>query len=153
MVAEVGPCRPPHGCRVWTTLDCVGASAPRSRTCGCARLRCSDAALPASPSRDERSRAGPLAIGETLRSVIAIVGGLATAVLWASTLLGSARSARLIGSWSTLGWVMLIGLVVTVPLVVLTSPPVTLTTEQLAYLAAAGIANSAGLLLVYTALR
>jgi drug/metabolite transporter (DMT)-like permease len=85
--------------------------------------------------------------------VIAIVGGLATAVLWASTLLGSARSARLIGSWSTLGWVMLVGLAVTLPLVVLTSPPVTLTTEQIGYLAAAGIANSAGLLLVYTALR
>jgi drug/metabolite transporter (DMT)-like permease len=85
--------------------------------------------------------------------VIAIVGGLATAVLWATTLLGSARSARLIGSWSTLGWVMLVGLAVTVPLVVLTSPPVTLTSEQLGYLTAAGVANSAGLLLVYTALR
>jgi drug/metabolite transporter (DMT)-like permease len=85
--------------------------------------------------------------------VIAIVGGLATAVLWATTLLGSARSARLIGSWSTLGWVMLVGLVVAVPLVVFTSPPVDLTREQLIYLAVAGIANSAGLLLVYTALQ
>ena len=66
--------------------------------------------------------------------MIAIVGGLATAVLWASTLLGSARSARLIGSWSTLGWVMLVGLVVTIPLIVITSPPVELTGEQLGYL-------------------
>jgi drug/metabolite transporter (DMT)-like permease len=85
--------------------------------------------------------------------VIAIVGGLATAVLWASTLLGSARSARLIGSWSTLGWVMLVGLVVSIPLVVVTSPPVTLTQEQLIYLTVAGLANSIGLLLVYTALQ
>ena len=32
-------------------------------------------------------------IGRLVASVIAIVGGLATAVLWATTLLGSARSA------------------------------------------------------------
>jgi drug/metabolite transporter (DMT)-like permease len=85
--------------------------------------------------------------------VIAIVGGLATAVLWATTLLGSSRSARLIGSWSTLGWVMLIGLAVSIPLVILTSPPVQLTQEQVVYLTAAGIANSGGLLFVYTALQ
>ena len=84
--------------------------------------------------------------------MIAIVGGLATAVLWATTLLGSARSARLIGSWSTLGWVMLIGLVVTLPFVV-AAPPVTFTERELILLTAAGIANSGGLLLVYTALR
>ena len=85
--------------------------------------------------------------------MIAIVGGLATAVLWATTLLGSARSARLIGSWSTLAWVMLVGLAISVPLVVATSPPVQLTSEQLAYLTAAGVANAGGLLLVYTALQ
>jgi uncharacterized membrane protein len=84
--------------------------------------------------------------------VIAIVGGLATAVLCATTLLGSARSARLIGSWSTLGWVMLIGLVVSVPLI-LASPPVQLTQTDVVHLATAGIANSAGLLFVYTALQ
>jgi drug/metabolite transporter (DMT)-like permease len=84
--------------------------------------------------------------------VIAIIGGLATAVLWATTLLGSARSARLIGSWSTLGWVMLIGLVVTIPLV-LAGPPVTLSERELCFLTVAGIANSGGLLFVYTALR
>jgi uncharacterized membrane protein len=85
--------------------------------------------------------------------VIAIVGGLATAVLWATTLLGSARSARLIGPWSTLGWVMLIGLAVAVPLVVFTSPPVELTPTEILHLTVAGIANSGGLLLVYTALQ
>lgn len=85
--------------------------------------------------------------------MIAILGGLATAVLWATTLLGSARSARLIGPWSTLGWVMLIGLVVTVPLIIFTSPPVDLSQTEIVYLTAAGVANSGGLLLVYTALR
>src|SRR5262245_6118489 len=111
--------------------------------------------------RDERSRKWSVGrvrcprarpIRQTCDSVIAIGGGLATAVLWATTLLGSARSARLIGSWSTLGWVMLIGLVVTLPFVI-ASPPVTLTERELVFLTAAGIANSGGLLLVYSALR
>jgi drug/metabolite transporter (DMT)-like permease len=84
--------------------------------------------------------------------VIAILGGLATAVLWATALLGSSRSARLIGSWSTLGWVMLVGLVVAVPLVSL-SAPVVLSQREIILLAAAGVANCSGLLLVYTALR
>ena len=109
------------------------------------------AEAPRPGQRPRSARAGP--IGHTCGSVIAILGGLATAVLWATTLLGSARSARLIGSWSTLGWVMLIGLAVTVPLIVFTSPPVVLEQREIVYLTVAGIANSGGLLLVYTALR
>jgi drug/metabolite transporter (DMT)-like permease len=85
--------------------------------------------------------------------MIAIVGGLATAVLWATTLLGSAASARRIGAWSTLAWVMLVGLIVTVPLVLLTGGSVTLSDRDLLHLVVAGIANTSGLLLVYTALR
>jgi drug/metabolite transporter (DMT)-like permease len=85
--------------------------------------------------------------------VIAIVGGLATAVLWAMTLLGSARASRLIGAWSTLAWVMLIGFAVAVPLVLLTGSTVTLTRQDVLNLAVAGVANTAGLLLVYAALR
>jgi len=84
---------------------------------------------------------------------MAIVGGLLTAVLWASTLLGSARAARLIGAWSTLGWVMLIGLAVTVPLIALTGSGVDLTPTYGGQLAVAGIANTGGLLLGYMALR
>lgn len=85
--------------------------------------------------------------------MIAIVGGLATAVLWAMTLLGSARASRLIGAWSTLAWVMLIGFAVAVPLVLLTGSTVTLTRQDVLNLAVAGVANTAGLLLVYAALR
>lgn len=85
--------------------------------------------------------------------MIPILFGLATAALWATTLLGSARSSRLIGSWSTLAWVMLVGLIVAVPLVVLTAGPVAFTQTDIVHLVVAGIANSAGLLLVYTALR
>ena len=88
-----------------------------------------------------------------LRRVIAIIGGLATAVLWASTLLGSARAARLIGPWSTLAWVMLIGLAVALPLVVITGSAVILTEQDIVNLSIAGVANSGGLLLGYAALR
>ena len=85
--------------------------------------------------------------------MLAIVGGLVTACLWCSTLLGSARASRLIGSWAALGWVMLVGIVVAVPAVILTAPSPTLTDRDLAYLVIAGISNTGGLLLTYTALR
>lgn len=85
--------------------------------------------------------------------MIAILGGLATAVLWASTLLGSARASRLIGPWSTLAWVMLIGLAVALPLVLLTGTDVRLADRDILNLAIAGVANSGGLLLGYAALR
>jgi drug/metabolite transporter (DMT)-like permease len=85
--------------------------------------------------------------------VIPILFGLVTAALWASTLLGSSRSARLIGSWSTLGWVMLIGLTISIPVTLLTSPAIAFSDSELFHLIVAGIANSAGLLFVYTALQ
>jgi uncharacterized membrane protein len=85
--------------------------------------------------------------------VISIICGLVTAGLWASTLLGSSRSARLIGSWSTLAWVMLIGLAIGVPLAALTAPSVSFSGSELFHLVVAGISNSGGLLFVYTALQ
>src|SRR5215207_9288983 len=89
----------------------------------------------------------------TLARMIAILGGLGTALLWATTLIGSQRSARQIGAWSTLAWVMLVGLVLAVPLVLLTGRDVSLDARDLLHLVVAGVANSAGLVLVYTALR
>ena len=94
-----------------------------------------------------------LSFGPRLVRVIALVCGLATAVLWAATLLGSSRSARLIGAWSTLAWVMLIGLAVSVPLLVVTGGSPSFSEFELVHLVAAGLANSGGLLLVYAALR
>lgn len=85
--------------------------------------------------------------------MIALVCGLGTAVLWATTLLGSSRSARLIGIWSTLAWVMLVGLAVSVPLLVLTGAEVSFSEFELLHLVVAGLANSGGLLLLYSALR
>jgi drug/metabolite transporter (DMT)-like permease len=88
-----------------------------------------------------------------LASVIAIVGGLATSVLWAATLLASARAARLIGPWSTLAWVMLVGLTVAIPAILLTGPGAHLSQQNILLLAAAGISNTTGLALGYVALR
>jgi drug/metabolite transporter (DMT)-like permease len=85
--------------------------------------------------------------------VFAIALGLVTACLWASTLLGSARASRLIGQWSALGWVMLIGLVIAVPTVLLTAPRVSFSNDTVVNLVLAGVSNPLGLLLVYTALR
>lgn len=85
--------------------------------------------------------------------MIALVCGLATAALWATTLLGSSRSARLIGPWSTLAWVMLVGLAVSLPLLVVTGATVSFTDFELLHLVIAGLANSGGLLLVYGALQ
>lgn len=92
-------------------------------------------------------------VARRLGVVTPIIFGLATAVLWAATLLGAARAARLIGSWATLAWVMLVGLVLAVPLIALTGGSVALSERDVFHLAVAGIANSAGLILVYTALR
>jgi drug/metabolite transporter (DMT)-like permease len=85
--------------------------------------------------------------------VIAILGGIGTAALWATTLLGSARASRVIGAWSTLAWVMLVGLVIAVPFLVVGGGDVRLTERDLFHLAVAGVANTGGLLFVYTALR
>jgi len=85
--------------------------------------------------------------------VLAIVFGLATAFLWATTLLASARASRLLGPWSTLAWVMLIGLLVTLPFVVATAPSVTLTSRDVTLMAIAGVSNSAGLLCNYAAVQ
>ena len=85
--------------------------------------------------------------------MIAILGGIGTAALWATTLLGSARASRVIGAWSTLAWVMLVGLVIAVPFLVVGGGDVRLTERDLFHLAVAGVANTGGLLFVYTALR
>jgi uncharacterized membrane protein len=84
--------------------------------------------------------------------VIAVLGGLGAACAWAVTLLCSARATRQIGPWSTLAWVMLVGLAVTLPAALIAGRP-DLDGESVALLAIAGCGNVVGLLLAYTALR
>jgi drug/metabolite transporter (DMT)-like permease len=85
--------------------------------------------------------------------VLAILGGFGAALLWATASLASARSSRLIGSWATLGWVMLIGTLVAAPATLLWGGGADLTPTALQLLAISGATNVVGLLLVYTALK
>src|SRR5262245_17013406 len=83
----------------------------------------------------------------------AILGGLGAAVSWAATSLLSARSSRLIGSPSTLAWVMLTGLLVVGPVALAQGKPAGLDGGALGWLAIAGAGNVGGLLLLYTGFR
>jgi drug/metabolite transporter (DMT)-like permease len=83
--------------------------------------------------------------------VIAIAGGLGAAVSWAIATAASSRSSRMIGPTSVLAWVMIVGLVVTIPPAVLTAGSVP-STADLALLLVYGGCYTAGLLIAYRAL-
>ena len=85
--------------------------------------------------------------------MLAILGGLGAALCWATSSLASARSSRLIGAWATLGWVMLIGTLITVPAILLIGTDVDLTPDALLLLVISGAGNIIGLLLAYTAFQ
>ena len=85
--------------------------------------------------------------------MLAIVGGLGAALVFAVVTLSNARSSRMIGPSALLGWVMLIGLVILVPPVALGDVPDGLDRDAIAWLAVAGVGNVVGLLLAYAALR
>jgi uncharacterized membrane protein len=84
--------------------------------------------------------------------VIALLGGLAAAFCFGGSTLASSRSARMIGSASVVAWMMLIGLVASVPLVV-ASGSSGLDANAIGWLAVSGAGNVFGLLIVYAALR
>ena len=85
--------------------------------------------------------------------MIAVLGGLGAAVAWAVTTLTASRASRLIGSWSTLAWVMLTGLIVVGPVALVEGKPDALDRGALTWLVIAGVGNITGLLLVYTGLK
>jgi drug/metabolite transporter (DMT)-like permease len=85
--------------------------------------------------------------------MLAIVGGLGAALVFATVTLCNSRSSRMIGPTQLLAWVMLIGLAIVLPLVVLEGVPDDLDGESGTWLAVAGIGNVVGLLLAYAALR
>jgi threonine/homoserine efflux transporter RhtA len=58
--------------------------------------------------------------------VLAILGGAGAACAWAVSILCSSRSSRLIDPMAVVAWVMLVGLVITVPLAVVTGVPASL---------------------------
>ncbi|HET7743893.1 MAG TPA: EamA family transporter [Gaiellaceae bacterium] len=84
--------------------------------------------------------------------MIAVVGGLGAAFAWATATMTATRAARLIPPTSVLAWVMLTGLVVTLPWAVVQGAP-HIGSSSAAWLLVSGAGNCAGLLLVYSALR
>lgn len=85
--------------------------------------------------------------------MIAILGGLGAALAWTVATVCSSRSSRVIGAGSAVAWVMLVGLVISVPLAVAGGIPVAISGAPGAWLALSGCGNVAGLLLAYAALR
>ena len=65
----------------------------------------------------------------------------------------SARSSRMIGAWSVVAWVMLIGLVANLAVIAVGPRPGSLDAADLAWMLVSGLGNAVGLLLEYTALR
>jgi drug/metabolite transporter (DMT)-like permease len=85
--------------------------------------------------------------------MLAILGGLGAATMWATTTICSSRASRLIGAGPTLAWVMLVGLAVTLPAVVASGVPPGLDGPTVGWLVAAGGGNVLGLLLEYRGFR
>ena len=85
--------------------------------------------------------------------MVAVLGGLGAAIAFAVTTLCGARAARLLGAWSVLAWVMIVGLLIAGPLVVLSGVPHGLDRRSITWLILAGCGNVGGLLVTYTAMR
>ena len=84
--------------------------------------------------------------------MIAIVGGLGAAFLWAAATVASSRSSRMIGSRVVLAWVMIVGTIVGLPLALVSGVPTAIPPEAPLFLVVAGLAYSGGLYAAYRAL-
>ena len=85
--------------------------------------------------------------------MIALLGGLGAALAWGTGTFCSARSSRIIGAWSVVAWVMLVGLVANLVVIVTGPSPGALGATDIAWMLASGLGNVVGLILEYTALR
>ena len=84
--------------------------------------------------------------------MISIVFGLATAVFFASSGLMSSRAVKVIGAYSSVAWVMLVGLAITLPFTVAAGVPAEVG-ENVPWLLAAGAGNVGGIILAGLAFR
>jgi drug/metabolite transporter (DMT)-like permease len=85
--------------------------------------------------------------------VIAIVGGLGAAVSWAVATLCSSRSSRLVGPASVLAWVMIVGLIASIPpSIVSLGEARSVSMAQIMGMIINGVSYTSGLLLAYRAL-
>jgi drug/metabolite transporter (DMT)-like permease len=85
--------------------------------------------------------------------MIAVLGGLSAAALFAAATVSASRGARMVGADSFVAGVMAVGLLIVFPLVAMGGKPAGLDTSSLGWLALSGTGNVAGLLLDYAALR
>jgi drug/metabolite transporter (DMT)-like permease len=85
--------------------------------------------------------------------MIAVLGGLGAAVLWATATLCSARSSRMLGSRVVLAWIMIVGVVVGLPVAIASPPPATIEPSTVGLLLLGGSCYVVGLQLTYAALR
>ena len=85
--------------------------------------------------------------------MIAIVGGLAAAAMWAASALCISRSTRMLPPVAILGSVLLIGSVVSAPFALAQGVPAGLGREQVGLIVLTTIGNTTGLLFAYSSLR
>ncbi len=82
-----------------------------------------------------------------------IVCGVGSAIFFASGSVLNSRATRLISGWSVVAWVMLVGLLLTVPLLAISGFPDAANGGNVVWLAVAGGGNVAGLVLAAYAFR
>ena len=84
--------------------------------------------------------------------MLSVVLGLLTASFFASTSLITSRSVKIIGSASSLAWTMVVGLLITAPVLVASGVPANLGASA-PWMVMAGLGNVVGILLAGFALR
>ena len=74
--------------------------------------------------------------------MIALLGGLGAALAWGTGTFFSARSSRIIGAWSVVAWVMLVGLIANLVLIAAGRSPGSLSATDIAWMFGPGSAMS-----------
>jgi len=85
--------------------------------------------------------------------VIAILGGLTAAAMWAASSLCTSRSTRMLPPVVVLGWVLLIGAAISVPFALWGGVPGELGADHVGWLLVVTLGNTTGLLCAYSSLR
>ena len=83
---------------------------------------------------------------------MALLFGLGTAVMFACSTLMSSRSIRMIGNNSVIGWIMLVGTLITIPFLFASGWP-DISGKNIAILSLAGVGNIGGLIFSFRALQ
>ena len=85
--------------------------------------------------------------------MISIASGIAAAAMWAASTICTSRSSRIIPPIAILGWVLLIGMVISAPFALAEGVPVRFSTEHAVWLGVTALGNTTGLLCAYSSLR